>query len=52
MFQKTALVKTGVVCALRNHTARLFFASVGEVVFDGPGLAAISGTAAELTDFV
>jgi len=37
---------------LRNHDGRLFFACVGEVVFDGPGLAAIDGTAAELADLI
>src|SRR5712672_3405883 len=52
MLPKSCAVKTPTVFALRNHDGRLFFACVGEVVFDGPSLAVIGGTAAELSDFI
>src|SRR5712672_4624352 len=52
MLPKSCAVKTPTVFALRNHDGRLFFACVGEVVFDVPGLAAVGGTAAELADLI
>src|SRR5882757_2642512 len=52
MLPKTAPLKRRRYLRQEIMMDDLFFACVGEVVFDGPGLAAVGGAAAELADSV